>query len=266
MKKFMPRLFGMIQILCHFENPLFVLLIRLGVIRAEYFTYTIWIGTGNENGNAGMRCTMLARPPAATHSDLKMLRTVLLAQDYREIIPHLSGKPLRLLEGGSKIGAFAVWISKVANIAEAYCFEPDPPSRRMCAFNLEENQCVGAMVIEKALGGSTGIVRMVAGIVQPCGHHQDRNPGSEAPSTRPVEVIALKEWLQGVTGEFDLLRLDCEGGEWEIIRKTPPEVFLNHDTRFGKVEQAGEMWTEAERNSVEAEKIQPPNRKSEVWE
>jgi hypothetical protein len=38
-------------------------------------------------------------------------------------------------------------------------------------------------------------------------------------------VIAFEKWLREIEGGFDLLKMDCEGAEWEIIRDTDPQQF-----------------------------------------
>ena len=32
----------------------------------------------------------------------------------------------------------------------------------------------------------------------------------------------MREWLSQTPGAFDLLKMDCEGSEWEIVRQTTP--------------------------------------------
>jgi hypothetical protein len=36
-----------------------------------------------------------------------------------------------------------------------------------------------------------------------------------------VQVIALSEWLDQIEGDFDVLKMDCEGSEWEILDASP---------------------------------------------
>jgi hypothetical protein len=50
-------------------------------------------------------------------------------------------------------------------------------------------------------------------------------------NTQQLEAISFAEWIDGMNGSFDLLKLDCEGVEWEIIQNTPPRYFA----RFGLI-------------------------------
>ncbi len=41
-----------------------------------------------------------------------------------------------------------------------------------------------------------------------------------APDNCPtVAVISFGEWLGQIEGNFDVLKMDCEGAEWEIFRQ-----------------------------------------------
>ena len=43
--------------------------------------------------------------------------------------------------------------------------------------------------------------------------------------------MGFSEWLKQTPGAFDVLKMDCEGSEWEIARATSPSEFA----RFGLV-------------------------------
>jgi FkbM family methyltransferase len=117
---------------------------------------------------------------------------------------------------------------------------------------LQHNGCNKVRLDGSALGGGT---RESEFWVNPIAHarsslYQSRvtNPflyGRSATNVtfqhRQVDVVALDEWLQTVQGEFDLLKMDCEGSEWEILDAAPTAFtrFSNivaeiHDDPMGK--------------------------------
>jgi FkbM family methyltransferase len=213
---------GFIEILKYFNSPWSVILLRLGIKKSHYYFYQIEV--------RGKRFAMLARPQASALSDLNVLRTVLVQGEYGRILQYLPEHPLRIVDVGSNIGSFAVWISKERKVDKIYCFEPDQGSSQLCSFNLIENQCHQASVIKKAAGGFPRIILMPATSDQPCGQNIYAS-ASISQSTQEVEVILFKEWVMDTGGIFDLLKLDCEGAEWEIVRKTPADILL----RFGLI-------------------------------
>jgi len=213
---------GIVQILKYFESPLRVILLRFGLTKSKYHCYSINI--------RGKHYAMLARPQARVLSDLNMIRTVIVGQEYGRILPHLPHCPIRIVDIGSNVGSFSVWISKERKVDKIYCFEPDQGSSQLCSFNLIENQCYQASVIKKAVGGFPRIILMPATSEQPCGQNI-YDAASISESTQEVEVISFNEWVMDTGGIFDLLKLDCEGAEWEIVRKTPADILL----RFGLI-------------------------------
>ena len=213
---------GILQIISYFESPILVILLRFGIIKTKFYAYSINV--------RGKQFTMLGRPQAKVLSDLNMIRTVIVDQEYDRILTHLPNRPLRIVDIGSNIGSFAVLISKTCLVEEIYCFEPDFNSYKLCSFNLEENQCIGASIVQKAVGGYGRKILMPATSDQPCGQNIYDSPVDSA-YTQQVEVICFTDWLMGKLGNFDLLKLDCEGAEWEIIRNVPQQLFA----RFGLI-------------------------------
>ena len=50
-----------------------------------------------------------------------------------------------------------------------------------------------------------------------------------------MQVVALEEWLKGVEGDFDLLKMDCESSEWEIVDHTDPRQFARFPVLLAEV-------------------------------
>ena len=162
---------------------------------------------------------MLARPKAASMADFFVLREVLVEETYRDALPLLPQRGLRVVDIGANLGSFTIWLSKSAKVDEAFCFEPEPDSFRLLRFNLANNGCGFAQTLEKAVGGQSRRARIVLKEDSP------GEPTSTAPRRRRVggqcdQVVALGEWLKQTPGSFDLLKMDCEGSEWEIVRRT----------------------------------------------
>jgi len=218
------------QLFKHFQNPLLVVSARLGWVNMAYCSYRI-----RKNGT---EYTMLGR---ARGGDLWILREVLAEETYRPILKLLPPRPLRVVDIGAHIGAFTIWLHRQHDVAEAFCFEPDPDSFSLCQFNLQHNGCNNVRLDGSALGGGT---RESEIWVNPIAHarsslYQSRvtNPslyGRKATNVTfqhpKVDVVALDKWLQTVQGEFDLLKMDCEGSEWEILDAAPTAF-----TRFSNI-------------------------------
>jgi len=197
----------------HFENPYLIGLLRLGLVKLKYFPYTI------HKGNHSYQ--MLARPSTTALADLFVLREVLVEEAYRDVLPLLPRRGLRVVDIGANLGSFTIWLSRTAKVTEAFCFEPEPESFRLLRFNLAGNGCAFAHTLEKAVGGRSRKVQIALKEDSPGGTNIYSSAAGRAQSqATTVEVMALSEWLAQAPGAFDLLKMDCEGSEWETLRQT----------------------------------------------
>jgi len=208
----------------HFENPYVITLLRLGLIKLKYYPYTIHKGQSTY--------LMLARPATTALADLFVLREVLVEETYRDVLPILPPKGLRVVDIGANLGSFTIWLSQATKVDEAFCFEPEPDSFRLLQFNLTRNGCAFAHALESAVGGRSRPGQITLKQDSPGGTNiYTPAPGGERPQGRAIQVVAFSEWLSQTPGAFDLLKMDCEGSEWEIVRQTAPSDLA----RFGAV-------------------------------
>src|SRR4051812_34318918 len=209
---------ALFSILRHFKNPFLVILLRLGFIRMPYFPYRIH--TDHH------QFLMLARPTTTSMADLFVLREVLLDEVYKDILPFLDGEGLRVVDIGANLGSFTVWLHRKVGLRDAYCFEPEPDSFRLLQFNLSKNDCAFARALPFAVGGEERKAQITLTRSSPGATSiysaQQADPQTSSSSIR---VASFDDWLQGLEGDFDLLKLDCEGAEWEIVQKTDPKEF-----------------------------------------
>ena len=203
------------QLRQHFQNPYLIALLRLGWLKLRYFPYTI-----NRGPNSYL---MLARPSTTSLADLYVLREVLLEETYRDVLPLLPRRGLRVVDIGANLGSFTIWLSRTAKVDEAFCFEPEPDSFRLLQFNLAQNGCGFAHAVDKAVGGQSRAAQVTLKANSPGGTSIYASvPDSDRPQGKAIQVLALGEWLGKTPGAFDLLKMDCEGSEWEIVRRTSP--------------------------------------------
>ena len=227
MKLLALKLRAWLQIFRHFRNPLLVSAMRLGWLKPSLFAYRITA--------AGKRYVMLARPSATCHSDISIMREVLVEGEYGQVLPLLPAGPVRVLDIGANLGSFTVWLQHHHGLREAYCFEPEPGSFNLCRFNLANNGCETATPIPKAIGGRNRTIEMWTDTARPGSVNIYGQPSSAAKEKKSVEVIALADWLRATPGNFDLLKMDCEGAEWEIFRETPPDLLRRFNVIIAEV-------------------------------
>lgn len=215
MKLLALKLRAVKDILLYFANPLIVIALRFGLLKFPLFLYRI--------AYEGRNYSMLARPTANSMADLFVLRELFIEQTYRQLLPLLRKAPVRFVDVGGNLGSFSIWMSKVHGVAEGYCFEPDPTSYNLCRYNLANNGCTTVQHFPKAMGGRARSITMRVNTNRPGGNSIYDSNSLEGDKAG-VEVVAFPDWMKGVDGDFDVLKLDCEGAEWEILDCTPPDV------------------------------------------
>ncbi len=120
----------------------------------------------------------------------------------------------RVVDCGANVGAFSVWAAAAGAVLDAY--EPHP----LTFDSLERNvgglpvRCVRAAIVARAPSGGS-----VALAIDP-GADTHHSLGGAGPA---IDVPAVT--LASAIGDgCDLLKLDCEGAEFELIADTPGDA------------------------------------------
>jgi len=159
---------------------------------------------------------MLGRPVSASGGDISILREVLIDETYKAILPLLPSTPLRVVDIGANIGTFTVWLHGERSIREGFCFEPDPDSYNLCRFNIERWECGDVSVYPLGVGETTRDAEIWSVPNRPAQVSIYRRENSDR-NTQKIQIVGFNDWLDRHVGDFDLLKSDCEGSEWEII-------------------------------------------------
>lgn len=153
---------------------------------------------------------------------------------YKEIfVDHcydvaLGKDDVTIVDVGANTGLFALRMKELYPKAKVFCFEPFPPNFEALLEMIRDNQLEGVMPLRKAVGAETGTTRLYV---------HNRNVGGHslfsqlASSNNFVEVDVVKAdvVLTETVEHIDLLKLDCEGAEYEILRSLTPELAARID-------------------------------------
>lgn len=128
---------------------------------------------------------------------------LLLDDEYG--LKSMSRYPKTIVDIGANIGLFSQMAGTLFPKAKIHAYEPNPRMQSYLEKNLKQ---VGAEFFPEAVGAVPGMGQSLdtgdsrTGIFQKGGN---------------TPIIAFSSAVERIGGEIELLKIDCEGGEWEIF-------------------------------------------------
>jgi FkbM family methyltransferase len=176
------------------------------------WVYFLWSRFSNQEGILELRngLRFWIRPHA---TDRAAITEVAVLGCYSEV-PEGSV----VVDVGANVGAFSLAASRRA--AVVYALEPILANFEVLNRNVELNKATNIITERLAMSGENGECEMsVAGVFSSI-HFRDANAPVEK-----VRAVTLEQFLQerGIS-QVDYLKMDCEGAEWDIVLKAPPNV------------------------------------------
>lgn len=156
---------------------------------------------------------------------------------------------MQVIDIGANQGFFALYVASFG--ANVYAYEPSSENFAFLKHNAATNQC-GSLIkpFRAAVAGKKGNVELFVGcnsdgeIVSDTPSITNTNRGGSGLKSETVEAVRLEDILNdnGIA-ECDFLKVDCEGGEYEILQTTSPETFkrirrISMETHDGRGQEA----------------------------
>ncbi|MBV8193909.1 MAG: FkbM family methyltransferase [Candidatus Dormibacteraeota bacterium] len=137
-----------------------------------------------------------------------------------------------ILDVGAHVGATTVWMAHRAPRSRIISIEPSPASTALLLRNVRDNHLLARVeVMAAALSDSEAWACIATGAAP--GETQLRHlGGNEGPIVRTTSLEQLLE--DRSLSIVDIVKLDCEGSEFEIIGGAPPDVLRRVRTFVGE--------------------------------
>lgn len=136
-------------------------------------------------------------------------------------------KDATIIDIGGHIGSFSVYVASLAPEGKIYSYEPFLQSFSLASKNIEANGITNAKVFNLAVAEHEGSKFLYLNPKNNSGHSFTDKSGQsvEIKTTTPKKIFE-----ENKIESCDLLKLDCEGGEYDILLNSGDEV-------FGKIKQ-----------------------------
>jgi FkbM family methyltransferase len=130
-----------------------------------------------------------------------------------------------VVDVGANFGAFAIAASrKVGDSGRVFCYEPNPVVFERLQQNARMNGCRNITAFNEAVGGRSGEIELFVdrkSAFSTTHAEVDGRPASRSNSTK-VPLRAIESALQLAGPSVTLLKIDCEGGEYDILEGLTP--------------------------------------------
>jgi FkbM family methyltransferase len=208
----------------------------------RYYLTSIWILLTGMKPVAGIIAAFL-RPTAAKEQTIELrgsgqrfktrgvmdiwsIKETFLDRFYERFSTSI-GEGWSVIDIGGGVGDFTIFAASQNPKNSVYAFEPTPSSFRVLQENLDLNQVKNAQAFPQAIWSQEGQIVIDTTVGEP-GQYISKEIGPRA-SMENSEVLApaitLEQALE-ITGlaHCNLLKIDCEGAEYEILFNSPSTV------------------------------------------
>jgi len=133
-----------------------------------------------------------------------------------------------IIDVGGGIGDFTIYAAARSPKNTVYAFEPTPNSFKVLQDNLHLNQIQNAEVFPQAIWSNNGQIVIDKTVGEP-GQYKSKKidqPSDLKANEVLVPCITLEQALEATgLARCNLLKIDCEGAEYEILFNTSSSVF-----------------------------------------
>lgn len=178
-------------------------------------------------------------------ADESVFGEIFLDKDYRILDETIKVAKNVVVDIGAHIGLFSIYANTINPNIPIYAYEPEEENYKTLKKNLSRNKTRNIHPKNLAVSAKEGQIELY---INKDSHNHSILKTNENQTKKKVQSTTLQritEKLQTV----DLVKMDCEGAEFEIIASTPKETFKKIKTIYIEYHEYNEM---LERKNIES--------------
>ncbi len=160
-----------------------------------------------------------------TEADLSVVDEVFVDLDYKILDEAIVGAGT-IVDIGAHIGCFSVYAGVKNPNAKIYAYEPVGRNFELMKGNLKRNRIRNVVAKNLAVGAEEGVRKIQ---LSADSHNHSFVEVQEVVGEDAVNVTTLPAILRKI-GKADVVKMDCEGAEFEIMKSMGEENFLDVGT------------------------------------
>lgn len=165
-------------------------------------------------------------------TDESVIEEVLIDQDYKICKKIIKDAIYPIIDIGAHIGTFEIFVRSLNHSAALFAFEAASDNFEILETNIAENKLQKVTTFQKAVAGCTEDVYLNLSN----NNHNNSLCEPYAKDARQYKIIpgiSLDDLLeQNEIARCALLKIDCEGAEYEIFENTSQKTFEKIDAIF----------------------------------
>ena len=132
-----------------------------------------------------------------------------------------------VIDIGANIGAFSIYAAKRMPKGHVIAFEPAADNYELLVRNASLNRLSNLTPVRAAVAGRSGVVTLYRGEASGL-HSTTEGHSADCSETEEVDAVSLEDIFQRYKiAECKVVKLNCEGAEYEVLYSTPDFVLTN---------------------------------------
>ncbi|MBI5412464.1 FkbM family methyltransferase [Candidatus Peregrinibacteria bacterium] len=192
-----------------------------------------------------------------SEADESVFREVFLDTDYLILNDVIKAASHGILDIGGHIGLFSLYARGLNERAPILAYEPESTNFAAFKEHVRLNSVAGVTLKNTAVAGSDGNAKLYVSADSHNHSLVQATAKTATVSAVSMQTIVEKHLAKAGVDFCDLVKMDCEGAEFEILRSMTPELFKKIGVFYLEYHEYADEPKEGEKGRIKGEDRNP---------